>query len=257
MKAYLSLFILVFMTFNINSEQKTITYAFGSGDWVPIIYSDSNSESGFNGLYVEILDEIFINRLKMDLNYEAYPWKRTQRRVEKGDSDFLLTVATDERLKYTEKSIKPLFQLYMHIYTYKGHNQLGKIKEIKTPKDILKLDLTPVSNLGNGWHKENIDSFGIPTLYVKEDANIAMLLAAKRADIMIEAVIPMNNEIKKLGLSSEIVLTDVKFGPVDFYLLMSKKSDYLDLMPEINRVILEIIKDGTLDRLTRKYSVLK
>lgn len=256
MKSFLIIPFLFFFTLNIYCEQKTITYAFGSGDWIPIIYNDNSKNNGYRGLYVEILEEIFVNRLSIGLKYEAFPWKRTQMRVEKGEADFLITVATNDRLKYTVSSSMPLLELYMHIYTYKGHSKLDLINQIKDPNDILTLNLIPVSNLGNGWHKENIDRFGIPTLYVKEDTNIALLLAAKRADIMIEAVIPMNNEIKKLGLSNKILLTDAKFGPVKFYLLMSKKSNNLDLMPMIDKAITDITTDGTLDRITSKYSSL-
>ena len=239
------------------AEEHSITYALGDGDWHPFVYKDENGICGYEGLFIEILYEIFTNRMKMNLHCNGLPWKRAQGYVEEGKADFLLTVPTERRLEYSIQSDEPLFQLYMHVYTYKDHEKLEEIKNIKNAEDILRLGLIPVSNRGNGWHEENIDSYGIKTHYIREDEHIVKFLAAKRADIIIDAVIPLNYYIKKLGLVSEIELTDVKFGPVDFHLLLSKKSNYIELMSEFNEVIKTLKDDGTLDKMANKYMTLE
>lgn len=240
----------------LQAENKLLTYSFGSGDWNPIIYSDENSSIGYSGLYVEILDEIFKKKLNIDIVYIANPWKRAQQLVENGKADFLITVATKDRLKYTYKSQYPVFKLHLGLYTYAGHPKLNDIQNIKNVEHIKHYKLLPVSNLGNGWHKENIDAFNINTLYVKEDINIIKFLASMRADIMIDTIIPMNYKIKELNLTSNIILTDARFGSIEFHLLFSKLTTSTDLIKEINIVINELIKDGTLSNLSAKYSML-
>lgn len=78
----------------------------------------------------------------------------------------------------------------MGLYTYKDHPKLDEIKQIKEVIDIKKLNLKPISNLGNGWHKQNIDIYGIKTLYVKEDENIIQVLEQEINNVLKE----MTNE---------------------------------------------------------------
>jgi polar amino acid transport system substrate-binding protein len=236
----------------VKKTNNTITYAFAP--WMPIVYVDSKGVS--KGLYIEMLNELFVKELKMNLSVKSFPWKRSQKNVKDGLSDFLITIPTSERLKYTIPSETPLFNLYLHVYTYKNHKKINEIRKIKTAHDIKRLGLIPVSNLGNGWHKEHIDSYGVSTQYVSEDEQIAKFLAHKRSDILIDAPITMNHVIKTQGLSSKIVLTEAKFGPVMFYLLMGKKSEHIKLMPDINKALTKLHENGTFDRLIVKYNSL-
>lgn len=240
-----------------------VTYSFSDADWYPIFYKpnrNAGNSSGcrdYEGLFIELLDEIFNKRLNIDVQCKTFPWKRAQLNVKTGQDDFLITVPTEPRLKYAVKSKQPIFQLHMHVYTYSGHPLIDEIKNIKTLEDIVDLDLVTVTNLGNGWHKQFIEAHGIPTHYTQDDEHILKFLAAKRADIIIDAKTPTNYNIKRLGLSSQIEFTDVTFGPLDFYLLMSKKSKATMLMPAIDETIQALTLEGYLERVTEKYMLLE
>lgn len=221
-------------------------------EFPPLINVDDNGYVT-GGLFVDIVNEIFVNRLKQRVAFKQYPWKRGQQMVEGGAADMLLTIPTEQRKDYAIATDRPVFELFMHLYTYKNHPKLNQIKKINSASEIAKLGLVPVSNRGNSWHKENIDVYGVSTNYVKEDENIAKFLAAKRADLMIEPLITMNHQLKQLGLDTEVEATDVKFGPLNFHILIGKKSEYVKLMPQINSALQDIINDGTLDKLTEKY----
>ncbi len=237
-------------------EESPIIYA-SPGDWYPLEQSFGQDDTCGGGLYIDILREIFTKQLQKKFSCSYVPWKRAQKKVANGDADFLITIPTKKRLQYSVPSDAPIFRLYLNIFTYKNHPKLAAIEKIKTAEDILRLGLIPVSNLGNGWQKENIDSHGIQTNYVSKNDNILQFLAAKRADIVIDAVIPTIYSIKKLGLGSEIVLTKARFGPLNFHILIGKKSKYLGLLPQINKSIDKLIQDGTLERLNEKYMNLK
>jgi polar amino acid transport system substrate-binding protein len=234
------------------SNPLTITYAIGPPS-VPLYELEPAKESGWKGLFIEIAEKIF-DDLGYKVVIEQYPWTRAQQKVKEGYVDFTVSIPTAERLKYALKSDEPILQMYFNIYTYADHPKLDEIRKIKTVQDIISLKLKPVTNLGNGWHKENIEDAGVTTFYVPNDENLVHFLALKRADIMIDAPIFMNYLAKENNLESKIVKTDVLFGPINFHLLVSKNSKYADLMPEINKTINKLVHNGILEQMVSRYS---
>lgn len=233
----------------------TVTYAIGPPS-IPLYELEPDNENGWKGLFIEIVDEIFTKELGYKLVVEQYPWKRAQQNVKEGKADITVSVPTAERLEYAFKSDKPILKMYLNVYTYAGHPKLKEIKEIKTVQDIIALKLKPVTNLGNGWHKENIEDEGVTTLYVPGDESLVQFLALKRADIMIDAPLFMNHLINEYKLGSKIVRTDVLFGPINFHLLVSKNSRYAELMPKIDKAIDKLALNGMLEQMSSKYSNL-
>ncbi len=236
------------------AEQPNSTIEFSSSAWPPITYKDEAGVS--KGLYVDILEELLGNRLDLTITHNILPWSRVQLEVKSGNTDFFISVPTQERLQYAKASKDPIFLLYLNIYTYKDHPKLEKIKQIKTIDDIKSLGLSTVSNNGNGWHKSNIENAGIKTFYVPTEENACLFLAKKRADIMIDAVVPTNKVVKDLGISPKIELTDVRFGPIKMHLLMSKKSPHIGLMEDIDQKLINLKQEGIIDQIVLRYSSL-
>lgn len=224
-------------------------------NWVPMSFVDSNGIP--KGLYVEIVNEIFVNNLNKKVAVQIRPWKRAQVNVKRGKGDFLITVATPERLKYTVRSEEPIFLLYLYVYTYTNHPLEKQINQIRTAEDIINLDLLTVTNLGNGWHHNNLEKKGVRTHYVGAEESTLSFLAARRADIVIDALVSTNYLIKKRGLSSRLTLTKSRFGPLKMYLLMSKKSQFLNLMPEINKIFAKLQKEGKIEKIVNRYSAFE
>jgi len=219
-------------------------------NWIPMSYK---KEGIPQGLYIDILNEIIVKNLKKELVVNFYPWKRAQRTVKEGESDFLITVPTPSRLKYSIKSDKPFFLLYLYVYTYKNHPKINQINKIKSIQDIIDLNLKVVTNSGNGWHKVNLEKKGVNTKYVSIEDSAIRFLSRKRADIMIDSIVSTNHLIKERNLTSKITLTESRFGPIKMHLLMSKKSQYTKLMPKINEIFLKLEKKGSINKIIDKY----
>ena len=251
-----SIFVVLLILFPVNSRaqasEKEITFSYT--EWRPILYQDQGIPKG---LYIDILKELFEVELGLGLSYRQRPWKRAQVEVEEGKSDLLITIPTEERRKYALISEQPIFPLYFGIYTYTGHPKLEQIEEIKTIQDIIDLDLVAVSNLGNGWHKENVEDQGVATFLATQDKSIAKILSMRRGDIMIEPPVAMNDVIKRNNLTEQLVLTKARFGPTNLHILLSRKSKHRDKMPNINRALNRMIKDGRLQRMIDGYSKLE
>ncbi|WDP91758.1 MAG: transporter substrate-binding domain-containing protein [Desulfobacter sp.] len=226
-----------------------ITFAFS--EWQPVFHIDENKE--MQGLYPEILAELFEKRLGITVVGVDLPWVRSQMNIKNGQSDFSLMVPNEERLAYTEMSKEPVCQLFMNVFTYKGHPKLEAIRKITSARDIKRLGLRPATNIGNGWHKKNIDAYGIHTDYLPDDRLIFRYLAKKRADIVIDILVPSLYHIRKETLQSQIEVTDARFGPLNIHLMMGKKSKYRHLMPRIDQAIAEMKRQGVIQKLMAKF----
>jgi len=209
------------------AETREISYSVSG--WKPMAYINETNEP--KGLLVGIAREVMEKEMGLNLVVKVRPWKRAQKEVETGESDFLITVATKARKNYALVSENVFYSLPLYIYTYKNHEKRKEIDAIKSVRDIKKLNLMPVTNLGNGWHKENVDVYGIDTHYAGKEENILFLLANKRADIVIDAVVPTNYLIEKFKLNQKVELTASRFSRVDFHLLLGKKSRFAGQMP--------------------------
>jgi len=238
----------------VNAQQKkSIVYV--SPKWIPMTYTNLTGRR--SGLLVDIAREVFERELGLNLICIERPWKRAQMEVKSGISDFIITVATSSRRKYALAGKHVFYTLPLYIYTYAGHEKLEAINGIRSARDIKRLKLRPVTNLGNGWHKDNIDDKGINTHYVGEENHILLFLANKRADIMIDAVVPTNYLINKMGLNQDIVLTKSRFSQVDFHLLLSRKSKYASWMDRIDDAHEKAEKSGRIQAVISKYERLE
>jgi polar amino acid transport system substrate-binding protein len=252
---FVFIFLLLFAVVKTASAETNHQLVFTSAEWPPVIYLDEKGK--MSGLYADLLHEVFIERLGLEFQYKQVPWRRAQREVKEGIADFLIAIPDTERLLYAVSSKSPFFKLYLNVYTYKNHPRIQEIQRIKTVGDIKRLGLTTVSNMGNGWQKANVEANGIPTFYALTEEEACLFLARKRADIMIDAVVPTNHIIKKLGIADDLVITGASFGPIDLHLLMSKESKYLPFMDRIDTVFAELEADGTLEKILERYNSLR
>lgn len=235
-------------------EKQEIVFTAAAG-WEPYVYLDN--EGTGQGLYIDLLKLIFEDELGMNLVIEFVPWKRAQHNVKMGNSDLMLTVSTEEREQYAESSEVPLLDFFIHVYTYAGHPKLADMDSISSGEDIRDLGLLPVTNVGNVWHKKNIDSYGVATQYVLEAESSFQMLAVKRADITTEPIVAGNYLINKLHLGDKVVPTDGKFGPVKIYLFMSNKSKHMHLMGHINETLEKMKTNGKLQAIVDKYMLIE
>jgi len=229
-----------------------VTLAISDDPWLPF-YNHEKGQNKLQGMWAEMFDALFVKELGWDLVYLFRPWSRAQNEVKQGTADLFVSVPTSERLNYTIASDLPFFRLPMQLYTYEGHPRMAEILNIRAAEDIKRLDLLMVSNLGNGWHKANIEDKGVRTHWVKSDEQIMQFLALKRADGAIDAPPSMNLLIKRLGLENQVVLTDVTFGTLEFFLLVGKKSPVVDHLDEINAALAKLLKSGTFQTIYEKY----
>ncbi len=251
-------FLIVFCTFillgnrAVAADRPVILHSISDAEWYPI-YSFSDHGQKLEGLLADLVHALFAGELQWQSLPRPRPWARAQREVADGQTDFFVTVPTESRKQYAQVTSIPLFRLYLNLYTYAGHPRLEAIQKIISVEDIKALDLVLVSNNGNGWHKSNMEDKGVKTQWVGGDNEIIRFLSMKRADAMIDVALPMNYRIEKMGLGDRLVRTDVAFGPIEFYVMVGKKSLYASRMNEINDALKRMQDKGILQQIWSKY----
>lgn len=221
----------------------------------PLTYSKLGGIDGQGGLIIEVLETIF-KEASIPFTVKVFPWKRAQAMVESGQLDFLVTVPTEPRLQYALSSTNPVLPMEQKIFTYKGHPKQDQMMKIRSVEDVKAMGLVVVSNLGNGWIKQNIEGAGVTVFWAPQDESMAKMLVAKRADIVIDPEISFVYDIRKTGLVGQIIYVASPFPPTPFHFLLGKHSPFAHLMPRIDAAITKLSHNGTLARLYSKYATM-
>ena len=227
----------------------------GDEDEPPYGYINANKE--FVGIYVDILREAF-RRLDVPLQHEPYPWKRAQMMVLNGDADAMITVMTPERETFTVSSKEAIAELKWVAFARNDHPNFTAMKNYTTIAQFQGLRV--LDYLGDGWGEQHLQR-------LKPDiggsfSQVIQKLAADRGDVFIQMETVTKSQIKELMRQPElqtIGLEKIEALPhvLDskaFYLLVAKESPYFDLLPQIDQVLVEMKRDGTIESIEKKYS---
>lgn len=217
----------------------------------PANYVDDQGKYG--GFLYEITAEAFENRLAVPLDITVLPWPRCQQMVRNGTADMMLTIPTEERLEYARATDSPVWIKSRLIYTYNRHIRMEEIDSLRGLDGIRESGFTIVSYIGNQWVTENVEALDIPVVYASSVEGMYRILAAKRADIIIEEPSIALSNLEKLGLTGRIIESEGIASESPFHLLISKKSPFLPLMDDLNRVLEEMGDDGTIKKILDKY----
>ena len=231
--------------------QRTISWAFTN--YPPANFQTENGEYG--GFLYEIIIEAFEKRLGIPVIISIYPWKRCQFMVEQGVADILTTIPTPERLNYSINSERPIWIKRRLIYTYSGHPNIEEIQTLTGLEEIKEKNFTVVSYLGNGWIVDEVENKGISVDYANDVEGMYRMLAAGRADIIIEEPCIAQSNIKNLLLGSNIIQTKGVGEESHFHVMIGKDSDYADIFKELDPVIDEMWHDGTIENILSKYGM--
>jgi len=234
-------------------EQKVFRW-YDDEDYKPYIYRDQNGSA--RGIFKELMEEIF-KRLKVPLECKLFPWKRTQVFVHNGLADGMVTVPTPKRLE-TMLASKPLLTSGEKVFVRKDHPRIEEIKKIRTFDDLKKFTIVEVS--GDGWAEGHFK--GLPNVVWAPKVSSALYMIANgRVDLyvinefsgkesirtMLKTPSPFQENFKKIITGPHTLET------ISYSLLINKNSPWAHLIPRINATLEEIKRDGTYDRIMKKY----
>jgi polar amino acid transport system substrate-binding protein len=222
----------------------TITLAF-SAESMPPYYTISTDSNEITGVWREMLDTLFVEKLGWHVRYIFRPWQRAQNDVKLGNADGFISIVTEERLQYAAPIPTTFCCFPLHLFTYNDHPQIEQMKNIRSVDDLMAMNLQLVSNIGNGWYKDNIEKNGVKTLWLPTDAQALQFVSLQRVDGLIDLPSSINNLADTLGIEDRIMDTGVSFGQVNIHLLIGTSSPFAGRIEEINSAMHTLSKDGT------------
>ncbi len=243
---YIFLFQVCFPVFS--AEKETISFAYAHRG-AP--YCWTLNSGWVTGIFIDLIDEIFVSRLGVSVSHFGCPWIRAQRMVEKGKVDAFCTIANSKREKYAIFCPNTLLSSNVRIATSKVNSAKDDILQINRLSGLKDYKL--VTYRGNGFAETNTD-FDITLV---NDSYTAMLaLAANHYDIFFDLGEHVAFSARKVGVEDEIVSAPFAAYPImHFRLGISRKSPWAKRVKEINRVIQEIHEDGTYDIILERYDM--
>jgi len=233
------------------AEEKPFSVAFNES-WPPFSFRDENNE--MSGILVDIIKEVFETKLNIPVEFYGYPWKRVQHNVKIGVHDALVTTATDKRLTYSVRSKEPVYVLEEKAFINKNSRYKDKLSSL-TLENISELKNYNVCDMiGNGW----ADSFyGRHNIEIKrfKDINLCFRnIAFERFDIAIHVSAAGLSQLKKEALTDKVEMLPVLFDEVPFPLLVSKKSEYLEILPKFDEAIQAFKAEGGIQKIVDRYT---
>ncbi len=252
--------VLLFITSLANAaENRPFVWADDEDYW-PAVYRGPDGKPA--GIFNDILTELFA-RLDIPLKKSVYPWKRAQRLVKNGDADGMVTVYTNERAKFTDAT-DPILEIGETLFFNRSNPKACQILKVNSFADLK--GLTMVDTLGSGWTEENFKANRIEKVVWVPNVDSAFnMLAYGRADAYIVFNLNAYNLLLKKKSSDDesskplqdIVAITPSFSKQQFRLLIRKDSPYTKRIPDINKALEQMKKDGTYQRIRKKYAGIK
>ncbi len=235
----------------------TVALPLHAGDAVQFVYYYDYAPFGWEedgkmrGIYIDIVNEVFTNKLGIPVNHKGYPWKRAQAMVKAGKSDGYCTTVTPERLSFSYATKEPIIEVNFKIYTPADNPRLDQLRKVKSVPELKGFKLADYS--GSGWAKKNLTGLSIHWLPTNEQ--IWKVLINGRADAAVKNEWTTRYILKTLGYHDQIVELSHPMNkePTAFHIFIGKKSPFTKYLGQLDDTIRQMRQDGTLKRIYDKY----
>jgi len=221
--------------------------------WFPFQYRNKAQE--LVGLDIEIFKTV-IKRAGLQADYVELPWKRHLRYIESGEIDIAFGASyTKEREKYAYFSI-PYRLETVKLFVLKGSKvQLNSLTDIIN-RDFL-LGIETGYYYGDKFEKLMQSSkFKEHTNEVLDiEQNISMLLKGRINGLLADPN-TINAFCEKYKITGELEQFPLDIYQTDVHMMLSRKSLNTEVLTKINTAITALKKEGTLDKIIEKWSLV-
>ena len=200
------------------------------------------------GIYVDILHEALMKRMQLNVSHQGFPWARAQALVKAHKADGFITVPTEQRSVYTNFS-EDVLSLPTSIFVRKSHPEFNSMKNIQTIAQLKGYIL--VDYVGNGWASNALIDMNVH--WLARFDQIFPYMVQGRGDAHVASRHMVNYNLKKLGFKGKIIELPHPVASLFAHLCLDKKSKYVGVLPEFNKVIKAMKKDGSINAIFDKY----
>jgi len=250
-----SYFCILFMLSFLWSNQSLAECVWNIGwePWEPYQYIDKNNK--LVGIDVELIKTV-ASIAGCKTNYrKIMSWKRNLIELEKGNLDLAAGASKNvDRQK---------FAYFTEAYRHERYSLFVKKSNLKkyvfkNLNEILESDFTLGATVGYYYGEEFEKALKNPKyknkiqIVISEEINMKKLIHG-RIDGFPSEYFAGSAMIKRMNLSNQVSRHDFIFLDDDLYIMFSKKSRSLEDVKKFNRIMRQIKKNGTYDRILKKY----
>jgi polar amino acid transport system substrate-binding protein len=225
-----------------------------AADSMHFVYYDSyrprswDDNGTMRGILIDVVEEAIAQRLGIPVTHTGYPWKRAQLKVREGTADAFVSMPTQERRTYTVVGDEPVIEFGLHLITRKDHPRIKEMESITSIKQLKGYKLADY--LGNAWAKRNLKEVDVK--WLPQIDKLFQFVIDGRADIIVASKRTIY-ELKRQGYASQFKILSNTLSSVSFHLCVGKTSPYKDRLKDFDRIMREMHKDGTIDRIEEFY----
>lgn len=226
---------------------KSEEFKFVCSEFGPYEYTNSNGK--LTGFSLELLRAI-LKEVKVKDNIKIYPWSRVYQMVQKEKNVLAFTMTRNKEREKMFKWVGPIAPRNVYLWQLKSRKDV-KIKKIN---DAKKYKIGTESNsaseldlIRRGFKKgKNIEPVHSMKLNYRK-------LFRKRIDFLCDLELSVVYGLKKEGLNPKKIKKSVLLSSgLKYYYAFNKNTpDYI--VKEFNRALQKLKKNGTYDRIKRKY----
>ena len=203
-----------------------------------------------SGISVDLIREA-AHRLHKSVQIDIMPWARALRECERGSADIILNVVrTPEREQFLEY-VPTAVTWEEAVFIVPQHSALhfdGNLEALRGS----------VVGTGRGFRfGEPVDQAFASGLLRREDHNTVAImlniLSFGRLTIGMADKTLGAYEMRKLGLAGQLKILEPPLTHVPSYFAVSKKGKAAGLAPEFDRVLKQMLKDGSYAKIRARY----
>lgn len=203
------------------------------------------------GIAVEIVREAF-RRMNQPVTISLHPWAAALGQTENGEADAIFTAfKTPEREKFADYSKEVLITQSISLFV-KGKSNIifdGDFEKVS------QYAFGVVSNISYGGIFDNAVKNGVITKRVISDSaevNMQRLLEG-RFDILVSNTFGALDNLQKMDAQDDVKQLKPPIQKVPSYIAFSKKNMLVFVRDRFDRILKEMIKDGSYGRIVKSY----
>ncbi|WP_374355331.1 substrate-binding periplasmic protein [Chitinimonas sp.] len=211
-------------------------------------YSWQAASGEVMGIEADIVREALVRRLRLPVQMEVLPWVRAQSYVEQGSADAMIAFPSERRRAYALVSEVPVVDWSVSLFVSRQHPRQQQLAKVRDARDLAGFSLGVTA--GNNWAEERLQGLSVERA-PKPDSLLKMLVAG-RIDAIPDSPIVLRYYLRELGLKDQVAEV-AQLDARSLHLLISRKSPYVGILPEIDAVLRAMKVDGTLAAIVARY----
>lgn len=218
--------------------------------WPP--YSAQDEHQRPAGIFFDILNEALNQRMRIPFEAVSLPWARVQSYIRGRKVDGLITVPTRERLRYLVAS-KNVFSISLHVYVNSVSPNYTAFADVTDVAGLSPFQACEIN--GNQSAIERYQRFQLEKVkLVAKYTQCFKMLSHQRVDFVVVPRALARKLIVDLDMPASIVEVPLQIS-ANHHLLLHKQSPYVDVLPELNRVIQKMREEGVIEEIVARHRV--